>query len=158
MIEASTAFILGSLGIALVPTAHSVWRETRFVEKDQMILGGVASILFFIVYVSDPNFPTHLEYLQYWALPIFITFGIISIIVGIKVRNNRERWWTLFLSKRQFGALGIAFLYPLLFDELPPKIIQTWNLPNVIDFSIVLLVTVNIMSLIILGIRRGRRR
>jgi len=156
MLETSTAFILGSLAIALAPTVHSVWRETRFVEREQLIIGGVMSILFLIVYASDPNFPPHLEYLQYWALPIFIIFGVLSIITGLKVRNNREKWWTLFLSKRQFGAFGIAFLYPLLFDELPPKIIQAENLPNVLDFSIVLLVTVNVISLIILGIRKVR--
>lgn len=154
MLETSTAFVLGSLGIALDPTVHSVWRETRFVEREQLIIGGVMSILFLIVYVSDPNFPSHLEYLQHWALPIFGIFGALSIIIGLKVHNNREGWWTLFLSKRQFGAIGIAFLYPLLFDELPPKIIQTWNLPNVIDFSIVLLVSVNLISFVILLSRR----
>jgi hypothetical protein len=136
----------------LITLRISVWRETRFAKKNQLQLGGVVSILFAIIYFTDPNFPSQFEYLKIWGIVIFIVFGIVSLIVGFKIQK-REKWWTLFFSKRQFGALGLAFLYPIMFGQLPPKIISL-SLPIVIEFGIILLVLVNMTSLIILVIRK----
>jgi hypothetical protein len=147
-----TFFILGSLGLTIVPTVHSVWTETRFSRKSQLQLGGIGSILFAIIYVTNTDFPSSFEYLKVWAGVIFVCLGIASLIVGYKIKKP-EKWWTLFFSKRQFGALGLVFLYPMILEELPPKIISL-DIPIMIEFGIILLGGVNIASLIILVMRK----
>ena len=141
-----TFFLIGTIIAAGAPTIHSIYKETRFTRSGQMVLGGIASIAFGLIYFGNPDLPTQFNNLQDLAIVIFPIFGVISILVGRAMRHKREGRRTLLFAKRQFGAFAIAFLIPLLFNQNPPVIVEFIEGPEVINFGILLLIIFNALS------------
>ncbi len=141
--------ILMYLGYVITSFAPIIWSllfETRYTEKVNMILYGLASIGFALIYLSDPSISAELFFLKILSLAILVPFGLLSIFVGFKIEDGEENFLTLFLSGRQFGAFQLPFLYSKFFG-LPPKIIGISIIPSVIELSLILLFVFNVISL-----------
>lgn len=158
--EASLLFgipihLLGVLVIAIIPLILSIIKETRYVEKTHLIIGGLISIFYVLIYF-DPNFDGKFEDLKNPILYTFLPFGIASFLVGLKVSHNCEDWKTLFFSKRHSSILVITFLIPLLLNKMPPKIIDFPYLPDILDFGLLMLILVNIVTYALWGIKHKK--
>ncbi len=149
-----TAYMISALAFSGVPLIHSIIKETKFTDKNQLIYGGLAAIAFAFVYIFDPKFPSQFEFLKQDTFFVLFLFGAVSLAVGLKVKHNKEKWWTLFLSKRQFGALGISFLWPLFANEMPPKLVDFPYISEILDFGVSLLIIVNVATYILWAIRK----
>ena len=139
-------FLIGTIITAGAPTIHSIIVETRFTKSGQMVLGGIASIAFGLIYFGNPDLPSQFINLQNLSIVVFSIFGVISILVGRAMRHRREGKWTLLFAKRQFGAFAIAFLIPLLFHQNPPIIVEFIEGSHVVNFGILLLIIFNSLS------------
>jgi len=146
-------FFIGYIITSFVPIAYSLYKETRYTDKINMILYGAASIGFGLLYYGDTNISSQLYFLKIWSLIISIVMGTISIIVGIKVEDGEENVLTLILSAKQFGAFQLAFVYSIFFG-LPPVLIPQLPLPSIFDLAIVFLIIFNLISLAVFVLRK----
>lgn len=151
-----TFFLIGTIIAAGYPIFWSLYKETRFASKWNLIGYGFASIAFGLIYFSDPNLPKDLDILRPWALGIFLPFGLMSILVGVKVDDNEEDWKTLFLAGRQVGAFQASFLITE-FIGIQNKLIVSLQAPSVIDYATVFLIIFNVISVIVYLIRNHFR-
>lgn len=140
-----TASLIGSLLTSVPPIVYSILIETRFVDKRALIIGGIVSWGFGFSYYSDANLSNGLQVLKLWALAAFLIFGFLSIIVGIKVEDNDEGPLTLLFAQRQYGAIALAFMYPVFLGALPPELIAS-SVPGLAQLAIVFLFAVNALT------------
>lgn len=147
-----TILLIGSMIAAGYPIFWSLYKETRFTSKWNLIGYGVASIAFGLIFFGDPNIPKNLDILKPWALGIFMPFGVVSILAGCKVDDNDEDWKTLFLAGRQVGAFQASFLI-MEFFGIQNKLINSLQVPSVIDYAIIFLIVFNVISGIVWIVR-----
>jgi hypothetical protein len=152
-IGANELLFFGTLSSTVIPTIYSLYKETRYTEKHQMIIGGALSIAFAFMYWGS-NIPEDLKFLVEYALMIFIPYGIASIIIGKLSRHNREGTWSLLFSWKQFGTLGIVFLIPTFTGSLPSEVIPNLDWPVIFEMAVIGLITSNLISL---GVRTRRK-
>jgi len=146
VVVTNDVFFIGTLLSTVVPTLYSLYKETRYTEKHQMMIGGVLSIAFALMYWGS-DIPQNLYFLKELALMIFIPFGVISFVVGKLSSHNHEGPWSLIFSWKQFGALGIVFLIPTFTGSLPTDIIPNLDWPVIAEMAILGLLIANLISL-----------
>lgn len=105
------------------PLVLSIYKETRFVPEKNLLINGIALIVFSLSYTSyAKDIPPEYSYLSIvqW---LFFILGIIMICLYSKIIRNPitmgKQWGSLVYSWKNFGAFEIAFMIPVYFKVVP---------------------------------------
>ena len=139
MIDLSIWEIL-SLFLSLgFPLFISIYEETRYVKRKNLLTYGVALIIFTFTFFSLPLTENH-EFLRFISI-IFLVLGGLMIYFWkypnknfISMKNSKS----LIYSWKNFGAFEFAFVSAVFYSEIP-KIIYFFGI-KVLDLGISLLI------------------
>ena len=114
---------LADLGLFIslaFPLTISIYKETRFVKKQNLLVYGISLIVFSLSYTSY-NLPENFKHLEdyHW---IFLIVGIFMLLFYFgKLKNpiNMDKAHSLVYSWKNFGAFEFAFIAPIYFTKIP---------------------------------------
>ena len=136
--EEGQLYLLIGLVITTVPQiVWSVWKETRFVGKEAVILYGLSSIGFGFLYWVDIGLD---NVIGQEAFALFFLAGLLLLLVRLRTASNFwKRKKSLPFSHKTIGGFQLSFLYylyvPLIFVTTPE--IPTIDAENVLLWGIV---------------------
>lgn len=111
------------LFVSLVfPTILSIYKETRFVKKENFLVYGVSLIIFFFSFTAY-SLPEDFSYLR-WLNFIFLIFGIVMVFIFFNCKGyDKIKKFSLIFSWKNFGAFEFAFIAPIFLSKVP----SFWN-------------------------------
>lgn len=108
------------LGVVLIVNgivSTVIWFKTKDfpTTSSWLVVGGVASIIFGIIYLANPYIKVFTQtFLLFFIAAGFIVGGICRIIGAFKVKDVLDKWWVGLLMGILFLLCGIcSFAQPL---------------------------------------------
>ncbi|VVB75998.1 Uncharacterised protein [uncultured archaeon] len=130
LLLASIAAIMSTLA----PLAWSIYKETRYVDENNVFWNGLTALLFGVSYFAVNLLPIN-ESIRFSGGCLSIVYGVFLLYAFISKKPafiTDEEPASLLFSGKTNGSFQLALLIPLIFPYLPISLV-----PPTYDFAIV---------------------